>query len=228
MFKSPQRGLIITQQEHARLAYQLAAAYGNDDFDLPDLPIDSFLTGVLFHDRGFGLMDEHEIGGMDAKEHLEVLRKGALEAYSDPVADLVARFHIRRLLGNKNYPSRDKVGANLDGLIDTVLHTHTLERTIFERTDRITKLCDSMSFDFCQELIRQQETSVFPRNDRSETTRIRHRTASLSRMAASPWPFKPKTINGHVLGYKPQGYPARLEPVLIPYLVEPDPIGDAI
>ena len=227
MFQSRKRGIIITQQEHARLAYQLAAAYGNDDFDLPDLPFDSFLTGVLFHDRGFGLLDEHEIGGMDAKEHLKVLRKGALETYSDPVADLVAQFHIRRLLGNKNYPSRDKVGADLDGVIDTVLDSNQLERTIFERADRITRLCDSMSFDFCKELICQQETRFFSRGCQSETTAIRHRTASLNRMAVSPWPFKPKTINGHVLGYKARGYPARLEPVLIPYLVEPDPIGNA-
>ena len=76
MFRSKSRGVIITQFEHARFSYQLASLYGNEDFDVPNIPIESFLAGVLFHDRGYGIVDEYEIGQMSEDAHVDVLVKG--------------------------------------------------------------------------------------------------------------------------------------------------------
>src|SRR5207249_1188152 len=62
MFRSQRRDVVFPQAEHAELAGDLALAWGNDEFDRPALPFDSFVRGVALHDRGYGELDTDEIG----------------------------------------------------------------------------------------------------------------------------------------------------------------------
>ena len=222
MFRSKSRGVIITQFEHARFAYQLAAQYGNEDFDLPNIPMNSFLTGVLFHDRGYGIIDEYEIGQMSEDTHVEVLAKGGLEQCSDPVADIVARFHILRLLGNNNTTRRNEISIKLDQLNNKVLADHNLDRELFKKADRITDLLDFTSFDFCNEVFNEKELLVYPKYDSAKEVGIKHRVISMNEIVVNPWPFKEETITGEILGFKISCYPTKLDPVLISFLVRSD------
>lgn len=222
MFRSKSRGVIITQFEHARFSYQLASQYGNEDFDIPNIPIESFLAGVLFHYRGYGIVDEYEIGQMSEDIHVDVLAKGGLEQCSDPVADIVARFHIRRLLGNNNTARRNEIGIKLDQLNNEVLADHNLDRELFKRADRITNLFDFTSFDFCNEVFNEKELLVYPKNDSTNEIGVNHRVISMNEIVVAPWPFKVEIITGEILGFKISDYPTKLDPVLIPFVVRSD------
>jgi len=62
MFKSKRRPIVIPQSEHQRLSGTLALLWGNADFDRPQMPPDSLLTGIGLHDRAFGYLDTFAIG----------------------------------------------------------------------------------------------------------------------------------------------------------------------
>jgi hypothetical protein len=91
-----------------------------------------------------------------------------------------------------------------------------LDAATFERIDRITKLCDSIAFDFCFEAPAESKVRIFPRNDQDEEVVVAYRIEDAT-IRVSPWPFGVDNHTGYLVGYQLEGYPAVLEPVLAPY-----------
>ena len=100
MFRNSLTSLLIPQMELARLAAHLAVHWGNESFDRPRVPWESYLTGVLYHDRGFGLLDRHELGVASEVERLRMFHRTVTSVFADPVAEIVIQMHVLRLLSS--------------------------------------------------------------------------------------------------------------------------------
>src|SRR5438045_1174245 len=98
MFKSKLRAINFPQSEHGRFAGTLASIWGNAEFAIPDVNFESFVGGIALHDRGYGLLDPFPIGEQPEPEWLDLTRKGFNLRFSDQTADLISRFHLRRLV----------------------------------------------------------------------------------------------------------------------------------
>ena len=75
MFKSKRRPIVTPQSEHLKLVGTLAMLWGNDDFDSPPVDRASMIAGMGLHDRGYGYLDNHPIGGMEDSEWFEIARR---------------------------------------------------------------------------------------------------------------------------------------------------------
>ena len=98
MFESKVRLIVIPQAETGKLAGALAFLWGNAQFDLPAIDFASFTLGVGLHDRGYGFQDAFAIGGISETAWLQLTRQGFYMAFADPVADLLVKFHLQRLV----------------------------------------------------------------------------------------------------------------------------------
>jgi len=220
MFKSKKRPIIVTQAEHGRLSGILASLWGNDNFDRPAMNFESFVLGVTFHDRGYGLTDNAPIGEADLADWREIQRLGIVNGFNDdPVANIVALMHIKRLL----------IWMNEDALIDlaqqhirqSLINTDVPQAT-FEWADRITRLCDNISFDFSFEANIQKPVEVFSRVDSDEEVTIHHRLTDDGTIYFKPWVFSVDSYSGFITGYNAETYPDKLDPVYMPFQLLPD------
>jgi hypothetical protein len=218
MFKSKQRPVVIPQSEHSRLAGALAFAWGNAQFDSPPLPRLSFVEGVALHDRGYGYLDILPIGEACEDDWLEVTRRGFEMPSGDAIAAIITRFHLRRLVAWRATPERHALAEEMATAIDQQIAQTGLPKLIFERTDRITDFCDSVSFDFCFERPAHGRVMVYPRNDSEEEISIQYEIKD-GDITLTPWPLAVDKISGYLIGYQADSYPERLIPVLLPYHV---------
>jgi hypothetical protein len=218
MFKSKQRPIAIPQWEHQKLAGTLALLWGNAEFERPPVPSDSFLTGIGLHDRAYGPLDNLPIGELPEEEWLALTRHGFEMTWIDPVADVIARMHLQRLASYGNAPARQALANEMAQTIHEQLQHHGLDAATFQRIDRITNLCDRIAFDFCFETPAEGMIHIFPSNDRGEEIAVRYRIAGGS-IQVEPWPFGVDSSIGYLIGYHLGGYPAALEPVVLPYQI---------
>jgi len=216
MFKSKRRPIAIPQSEHLKLVGTLALLWGNTDFDFPPIERLSMVAGMGFHDRGYGFLDNSPIGGMTNEEWAPIARRGFYTQYTDATADLIAKYHFRRLASHDYSDERKAMTAEFSLEIERQLASHKLSKELFDRVDRITDLCDTISFDFCFEMPASGETSIFPRNDSNAEVSIHHHVED-GKIHASPWPFAVDVYEGYIIGYKLDGYPDQLDPVILPF-----------
>jgi len=216
MFKSKQRAVVIPQWEHQKLAGTLALLWGNTAFERPSVPFESFLVGVGLHDRAYGPLDNLPIGEIPEEQWLRLTRNGFEITWSDPIADVIAKLHLKRLVSYGNAPARQALAAEMAQAIQAQLQQHGLAAATFERIDRITNLCDWIAFDVCFEAPAEGEVRIFPRNDRDEEIVVRYRLRE-GVIQVAPWPFALDRHAGYLVGYQLDGYPSVLEPVVLPY-----------
>lgn len=216
MFRSKRRAIITPQSEHLKLVGTLALLWGNDDFDAPPIERTSMVAGMGTHDRGYGYLDNHPIGGMDDSEWFEIARRGFYMTCSDVVADTIVKYHIRRLASYDESPGRKALFAEFSKAIDEQLEEHNLSGELFDRLDRITDLCDSLSFSLCFDLPAAGEVAVYPRNNEDREMMIKYHVTDGS-ISASPWPFSVDRYEGYLVAYQADGYPGQLDPVILPY-----------
>jgi hypothetical protein len=217
MFKSKIRPIVITQAEHARLSGMLASLWGNADFDRPPLDFASFVLGVTFHDRGYGTIDNKPIGGVPREVWAQTQRDGILASVDDPVANIVTLMHIRRLL---TYPGTDETAPLMqlaDEHIQAALRHTEHDFDAFKWTDAITRWCDDVTFGFAFESRGRSETKVYPRRGVFEAQPVAFDLRDEGVIAVDPWPFAVESYQGYIIGYELDGYPERLEPVLVPF-----------
>src|SRR5437899_9707211 len=107
MIRSKLRPVVIPQLEHARLAGTLASLWGNANFDPPPVDPSSWVAGVSLHDRGYGHLDRSDLFRIPESEWLEITRRGFYAFASDPVADLIVKYHLKRLTGE--HPLADEM-----------------------------------------------------------------------------------------------------------------------
>lgn len=107
---------------------------------------------------------------------------------SDEVSDLVVALHIRRLIGARDIP--------LAREIDETLGEVSAEA---RQADKLTELCDLASFAFCFEGPMSGDGFAYDGNEK---------------ITLDPWPLGMPLLRCVVGGFKADGYPERLEPVI--------------
>jgi hypothetical protein len=218
MFKSKSRSIAIPQSEHLKLVGALAHLWSNAEFELPPIDRLSLVAGVGLHDRGYGYLDAAAVMEMPEEEWLAITRRGFDMTGSDPIADLITRHHLKRLAGNNPSAAAQELYWSFAREMELQLQGQEFPAGLFERIDRITDLCDSISFGFCFEEPTQGDVSIFPRNtDQTET--IIHYSIEQALIKVDPWPFSIESITGYIVGYRLPDYPSRLDPVILPYLI---------
>jgi hypothetical protein len=137
-------------------------------------------------------------------------------AWSDPIADLIAKLHLKRLVSYGSAPARQALAAEMAQAIQAQLQRDGLDAAAFERIDRITNLCDRIAFDVCFETPAEGDVRIFPRNNRDEEIMVPYRIED-GTIQIAPWPFAVERHQGYLVGYQLDGYPTVLEPVVLMY-----------
>ena len=221
MFKSKLRPIVIPQFEHEKLVGTLALLWGNAAFDLPPVPFDSFLTGIGLHDRAYGHLDNLPIGETSEAEWLANTRRGFAMTWRDPLADAIVKLHLQRLASYGTSPARVAEAAAMAEEIAALAAEHGLDRALLARIDRITRLCDDISFAFCFEAPAQGSVRIYPHYDADEEVEVGYHVEE-GKIHVNPWPFAVDSHRGYLVGYSLEGYPELLEPVMVKYeLVKP-------
>ena len=219
MFRSKRRQIVTPQSEHLKLVGTLAMLWSNDQFDHPPVERNSMISGMGLHDRGYGYLDNSPIGGMTAEEWLPIARGGFNMPCSDVVADAIVKYHIRRLASSDPAETRKALTVEFSQAIDEYLDQHNLSQTLFERMDRITDLLDRLSFEFCFDAPASGSISLFPRNDGDTEINVQYHVED-GEINVTPWPFSVDEHKGYLVAYQMDGYPERLDPVILPYLLK--------
>jgi len=193
--------------------------WGNADLDVPPIDRSSMVIGMGLHDRGYGDLDNLAIGGMREEEWHAVARRCFYMQYSDIVADTIAKYHVRRLASHDKSEQRRVMTLEFSQAIDEQLKQHNLSKTLFDRLDRITDFCDKVSFDFCMDVPASGEFLIYPRNGEDEEVLVQYHVED-GVIHATPWPFSVTSYAGYLIAYRSDGYPDKLDPVILPYLLE--------
>ena len=219
MFKSKRRDIVTPQSEHLKLVGTLAMLWGNEDFDTP-VERNSMIMGMGLHDRGYGYLDNAPIGGMGDETWLPIARRGFYMECSDIVADTIVKYHFRRLASHPKTEGRKKLHAEFDKAIEAQLKEHNLSKLLFDRMDRITDLLDQISFRLCFDVPASREFSIFSRNGDDNTEVTVHFEIDDGLIHVNPWPFSVDEHQGYLVAYYSDGYPEKLDPFILPYLLK--------
>ena len=84
--------------------------------------------------------------------------------------------------------------------------------------DRITDLCDRISFDFCLEEPDSGAVEVLGAD--GTPVRVAYAVDGRGTITLDPWPLDRPALGG-TLAFAAEGYPEVLEPVPTPFAVEP-------
>jgi hypothetical protein len=202
VFPSRRRPVIFPQADHARFSAAIALAWGNDDFPRPPLPFDAFVRGVALHDRGYGELDNDPLLQTPRERWIEIQRNGFRPRGVEPIVDLVVALHVRRLVGDG--PAGDEMAAQLPALSEAA----GVSEADGQAADAITNVCDMIAFDFC-----------FEEPDSGAVAGIHSVIDGLGVVELDPWPLSVPRLVGLVTAYEADGYPERLEPVVVPFEV---------
>ena len=221
MFKSKVRPLVIPQFEHARLAAKLASMWGNAHFDRPEIPFSSFIEGVALHDWQYSNFDNLSIGDISEAEWLSVMHQGIDLHFDDPIAEVIAKLHMMRLVRTPTSPTRKKIVEEFEACISSVVEQTGFSRDQFEWADRITRFCDSLAFDFAFERPTQDAIPVFAKTNDSDETSLAYEIKPDGIIKIDPWPFSAPSFSGMITGYHLEGYPKTTTPKIIQYQINP-------
>lgn len=206
MFRSKRRPLIFTQADHARFAATIALHWR----ERPPLPFDSFVRGVADHDRGYGEHDDAEIGVVDNARWVEIQRAGFRARGEDPVVDLVAALHIRRLLSPPEDELEADALAELDRLLPALISAVGVTREAAEAADAITNVCDRIAFAF-----------PFEESASGEARGVTFSLDGLGVVDLDPWPLDVPELRGLIPAFEADGYPQRLAPTVVSFRLRP-------
>jgi len=193
MFRSRRRDVVFPQMEHAAFAAGIALHWR----ERPNVPFDSLARGIALHDRGYGELDEDEIGAVEQARWLEIQRRGYGARDEDAVVDLIVSLHVARLVADADPSFGDGLAA--------LLERAGVDQPTAAAADRITNLCDRISFDVCLE--QPEEGSLHG---------IRYAYDGANRVTVEPWPFAADRFAVLLVGYRADGYPHTLDRVVEP------------
>lgn len=194
MFLSRRRDVVYPQAEHQRLSGVIAAAWAEP----PPLPFALLVRGVATHDRGYGELDTDEIGGVSDERWLEIQRRG-VAAQDDSVVDLLVAMHVARLA---SYGDDAAARRELEAVRDERLAAAGVETAVATAADRITELCDRVTFAFC-----------FEQAGSGEVGSIAYVLDADGAGTLDPWPLRGPELRETATGFEAGGYPERLVPV---------------
>jgi Protein of unknown function (DUF3891) len=207
VFRSRRRAIVFPQADHARLAGTLALAWRDRP---PGLPFASFVRGVADHDRGYGEHDDDEIGAVASERWVGIQRRGLVPRGEDAVVDLVVALHVRRLLSSQDDEHERAAFAELQALLPSLFAAASLTSAAAEDADRVTNICDRVSFEFC-----------FEEAAEGEVRGVAYAVDGNGGIRLDPWPLAVSRLVGLVTAYEADGYPERLVPVIVPFEAVP-------
>ncbi len=216
MFASTRRPINFTQYEHMRLAGTLASHWGNEEFDRPELPSDSFNAGVALHDLGFGTCDEFVIGAMSAAERALTLERLMDTELTDRIAETVIKHHALRLMDDEEHAD---LKTECRRRIRALASATGISEECYLRADTVTAFCDSVAFHFCFERPFSTEVSVYPRRGSQQRRKVSIELNGEGRVRVSPWPFDRSALDGYLLAFERDTYPATLRAVQVPWRI---------
>lgn len=203
-----------------KLAGTLALLWGNERFELPPLPHLSIVAGIAFHDRAYGYLDNIPVGEVDDEQWLALTRRGFYMPCADPVADLVTRQHLLRLVAWRDTPPRNALREEMRAVMKRQIEENGLDAGLLLQVDRMTDLCDRVSFDFCRESPVDKEVELVARYAANETSVVRYQISE-GEIVLTPWTLRVPRCEGYLVAYRSEGYPERLEALVIPYTIRP-------
>lgn len=220
MFRLEDPFVVVTQQEHARLAARMAAEWGNADFDRPPFDFGSFVEGVTLHDWHFGFFDTFPLDDLDGgvktterqREWLEIAERGLGLAFDDPVAEVVAKRHLLRLVSSEDIPEARAVADRLRGALAGAIPEAGLTEDAVEFADGVTKLCDGAAFHVFRIGTGSYWTTLRARGHDPEPTRVTVTIDTGARVTIDPWPFGCAPFACDLLAFERGGYPGTLAP----------------
>ncbi|MEM7799974.1 MAG: DUF3891 family protein [Chloroflexota bacterium] len=223
MFSSKVRPINLTQFEHGRLCGTLASHWGNERFDKPTIDFETFVTAVTLHDWHYKLIDDTPITLASDEEWLEITNQGVELWFDDPTVDILIKLHIKRLLSFGIHVTDDvpRMIDAVDVRIASRLKETSYTMADFLWADRITRICDFLSFDLHFEKPVSRECQVFANVGSDQETAITHQILGPGEVRVDPWPFDRPEISGFLVAYAREGYPDRLKPQRIPYQISP-------
>lgn len=225
MFKPKNRNLIISQREHARLAGNIAVYWGNRSFDLPKIPLQSVVKGITFHQNGYNLLDTYPVKEMDDYTLLNVFKNDFNVQMSDKEAELINMFHQFRLVSKRliTKPSDKfkKLQKDFKIAIENKLTSTKYNKGDFLWADRITNLCDRISFNFSFGEEITEIIPVYPQVGSEEKVEIKQSLSEENTIELDNWPFSSKEIKNVVIAYESAGYPKLLKAVLLEFRLLP-------
>ena len=220
MFKHKQRTVVIPQSEHQRLAGELALLWGNAEFELPPLPRLSVTAGIALHDRAYDTLDNMAIDEVTEDRWLAVTRKGFFMPCGDPIADLITRHHLLRLVCGRPTPSRLELAGEMRFAIQQQIAQHGFDAGLFQQVDRMTELCDAVAFDFCWGEPASRQMEVVTHYASAKSRSVRYQVEG-SEIRLDPWPLAVENHTGYLVGYQLEGYPEQADGLLLPYTIRP-------
>ncbi len=230
MFVSKCRSVVYPQYEHARLAGTIAQHWGNQNFRRPDLPFDAFCTGVALHDFGYGFLDRHDILGMKATERQSTFESLTHMQFDDKIVEIVAKTHVARLMSMAGFLELE---ANCRLELKDLIVGSGIPEDVFRDADTITRLCDSIAFDFCFEQAAMGSLTVLANQVPSNRVDVRYeidfrRDDSVNSMdntvgsiSLMPWPLSCDRVKGYLFAYDQSGYPEVLNPHRVEFEICP-------
>ncbi len=210
--------LCIPQSQHAGISGQLARAWGNEEFGLPE-PHPELCLAASRHDDGMDDFDaqpdlDPETGlprdfmHMPLDRWLECWRRGpALVAEDSPYAGLLVCLHGVHLLGYRRIADDDAGGraaaedfaADQDELADELIAEcapdHGLEqfldRRVIEENRRLLALWDAMSLAVCMPRLPERFEDVATLEDTTsvEFAEVGVQGSGEILISVDPWPF---------------------------------------
>ena len=230
MFVSKCRPVVYPQFEHARLAGTIAQYWGNEQFSRPELPFDAFCTGVALHDFGYGLLDTSNILSMGGRERHRTFESLMHMQFDDVIAEVVAKTHVARLM---NMSGVSDLEAKCRQQLRNLIAGTGMSEEVFQHADTITRLCDSVAFDFCFERPAQGTVKVFAEQvplkfveicyevDFHSTESSNGMSSTVGCISLAPWPLSSLGVKGYLLAYEQCGYPQELRPHRVEFELRP-------
>ncbi|MBE0691011.1 MAG: hypothetical protein IH587_12910, partial [Anaerolineae bacterium] len=173
---------------------------------------------------GYGQLDYDPIGEVDPETWLAIQRRGITQGADDATSNAISLLHMKRLVDRSGsaQPYDDLVALAEQQIANSVASTG-IEREAFDWADKITNWCDDVAFDFSMETHLHQAGNVCTRVDSLDSVTIEYDLRPDGVIAVRPWPFSVESYSGFIIGYEIEGYPERLEPVLMPFYLTPWP-----
>ena len=177
------------------------------------------MSGVALHDRGYGEHDADEIGAVPRDRWLAIQRRSFAPTRVDPVVDLVVAMHVRRLVSHATDDAARAALTEMDEAIPALREAAAVSEEDAAAADRITDLCDRVSFDFCLE--QPESGSMVVVGPDGEAIAVRYEIGGRGTIVLDPWPLGERTVSGVLIGYAAHAYPRVLDPVVRSFRIEP-------
>ncbi len=151
---------------------------------------------------------------------MTLTRHGFFMPCADPVADVITRHHLLRLVTGRDTPARQALAQEMRLALDEEMGQHALDADLFKAVDRMTNLCDRISFDFCREKPTEGQLELSARYSPPEGRVIYYKVAG-SDISLDPWPLQPEAYDSYLVAYQLEGYPEQLDALIVPYHLRP-------